>query len=66
MTRDFKRLAPRIGRRAAIIAVAHSMLIAIYEVLQTGRPYSKDVARTSPPRNIAWFGIISDAYADSA
>jgi transposase len=44
----FQRLAPRIGRRAAIVAVAHSMLIAIYYVLQTSQPYSKDTARATP------------------
>ena len=44
----FKRLSPRIGRRAAIVAVAHAMLIAIYDVLQTGQPYSKDAARANP------------------
>jgi hypothetical protein len=44
----FQRLAPRIGRRAAIVAVAHAMLLAIYYVLQTGQPYSKDAARATP------------------
>jgi len=44
----FKRLSPRIGRRAAIVAVAHAMLIAIYDVLHTGQPYSKDAARANP------------------
>ena len=44
----FKRLAPRIGRRAAIVAVAHAMLIDVYQVLQTGQPYSKDTARPTP------------------
>jgi len=44
----FKRLAPRIGRRAAIVAVAHAMLIAVYQVLETGQPYSKDTARATP------------------
>jgi len=44
----FQRLAPRIGRRAAIVAVAHAMLLAIYHVLETGLPYSKDTARAHP------------------
>lgn len=44
----FRRLAPRLGRRAAIVAVAHAMLIAIYEVLQTAQPYSKAAARANP------------------
>jgi transposase len=44
----FQRLVPRIGRRAAIVAVAHAMLIAVYQVLQTGQPYSKDTARAAP------------------
>ena len=44
----FQRLAPRIGRRAAVVAVAHAMLIAVYHVLQTGQPYSKGAARIAP------------------
>jgi transposase len=44
----FQRLAPRIGRRAAVVAVAHAMLIAIYDVLQTGQPYAKEAARDKP------------------
>ena len=44
----FQRLAPRIGRRAAIVAVAHAMLIAVYHVLQTGQPYSKGAACMAP------------------
>lgn len=44
----FKRLAPRIGRRAAIVAVAHAMLLAIYHVLRTAQPYSKDAVRATP------------------
>jgi transposase len=44
----FQRLAPRIGRRAAVVAVAHAMLIAIYDVLRTGQPYSKEAARDKP------------------
>ncbi len=44
----FQRLAPRIGRRAAIVAVAHAMVIAVYCVLQSGQAYSKDTARAAP------------------
>ena len=45
---QFHCLAPRIGRRAAIVAVAHAMLVAMYHVLETGQPYSKDTARPKP------------------
>jgi hypothetical protein len=44
----FKRLAPRIGKRAAIVAIAHALLIAAYYVLKTGKPYSKGAARANP------------------
>lgn len=44
----FQRLAPRIGRRSAIVAVAHAMLITVYHVLQSGEPYSKGAARIAP------------------
>ena len=44
----FQRLAPRLGRRGAIVAVAHAILIAVYQVLQSGQAYSKDTARATP------------------
>ncbi len=38
---QFQRVARRRGRQKAVIAVAHSLLIVIYHVLRTGRPYSE-------------------------
>jgi len=36
---QFGRIARRRGREKAVIAVAHSLLVVIYHVLRTGRPY---------------------------
>jgi transposase len=37
---QFHRIARRRGRNKAAIAVAHSILTAVYHVLRTGRPYA--------------------------
>jgi transposase len=44
----FQRLVPRIGRRGAIVAVAHAMLVAVYQVLESRQPYSKETVRPTP------------------
>jgi transposase len=38
---QFHRLARRRGRNKAIVAVAHSLLVVIYHVLQTRQPYAE-------------------------
>jgi transposase len=38
---QFHRIARRRGRNKAAIAVAHSMLTAVYHVLRTGQPYAE-------------------------
>jgi transposase len=38
---QFHRLARRRGRNKAVVAVAHSLLIVIYHVLQTKQPYAE-------------------------
>jgi transposase len=38
---QFHRVARRRGRNKAVIAVAHSLLVVIYHVLRTGRPYTE-------------------------
>jgi len=38
---QFNRGARRRGRQKAVIAVAHSVLVVIYHVLRTGRPYTE-------------------------
>ena len=35
----FRRLAARKGKKRAIVAVAHSILIILYHVLKTKQPY---------------------------
>jgi len=36
---QFERVAMRRGKNRAVVAVAHSMLIAIYRVLKNNTPY---------------------------
>ncbi len=36
---QYRRLAGRRGRKRALVAVAHSLLVVIYHVLKTGRTY---------------------------
>jgi transposase len=36
---QYRRLASRRGKKRAIVAVSHSLLIAVYHVLRTGVPY---------------------------
>src|SRR6266850_1772568 len=38
---QFHRIARRRGRNKAAIAVAHSILTAVYQVLRTGQPYTE-------------------------
>ncbi len=36
---QFRRLVGRRGKKRALVAVAHSLLVVIYHMLRTGRPY---------------------------
>jgi transposase len=36
---QYRRLAGRRGKKRALVAVAHSLLVVIYHVLKTGKPY---------------------------
>jgi transposase len=36
---QFRRLAGRIGKKKAAVAVAHSILVIAYHVIDTGQPY---------------------------
>ena len=38
---QFERLARRRGRKKAIVAVGHTILVIIYQLLRTGRPYAE-------------------------
>jgi transposase len=38
---QFHRVARRRGRQKAVVAVAHSVLVVIYHVLRSGRPYGE-------------------------
>ena len=38
--RQYHRLARRLGKKKAVVAVSHSLLVIIYHVLSTKQPYS--------------------------
>jgi transposase len=40
LSAQFHRLARRLGKKKAVIAVAHSVLVIIYHVLRTKKPYT--------------------------
>ena len=39
LSSQFRRLAARRGMKRAVMAVAHSMLVIVYTMLKTDRPY---------------------------
>jgi transposase len=41
LSAQYSRLAGRLGRKKALIAVAHSLLLIIYHVLDSGRSYTE-------------------------
>jgi transposase len=45
----YQRLAPRIGHKRAIVAVAHGLLLTVFEVLRSHEPYSGLGADRMPP-----------------
>ncbi len=48
----YNNLAKRIGKKKALVAVAHRMLIDIYHVLKTGEPYQDVGAKVADERAI--------------
>jgi predicted GH43/DUF377 family glycosyl hydrolase len=40
LSAQYHRLARRIGKKKAAVAVSHSLLVIIYHVLTTSQPYS--------------------------
>ena len=46
---QFAHLHPRLGKKRALVAVAHSLLVSLYYVLRNGVPYA-DRARPPSPR----------------
>ena len=51
--RQYERLKPRLGHKRAIVAVAHSLLFAVFDVLATGQPYTKPGANPMPGTDAA-------------
>jgi transposase len=49
----FARLCRRRGYKRAIVAVAHSMLVAIYHIIRDGRPYRELGSEWIPKRSAA-------------
>src|SRR6476661_3995203 len=47
----YHRLKPRIGHKRALVASAHTLVIRIYEVLDSGKPYQSPVGNLTP-RNL--------------
>lgn len=45
----YQRLAPRIGHKRAIVAIAHGLLLTVFEVLRSKEPYSGLGADRMPP-----------------
>lgn len=43
----YQRLVPRTGRKRAIVAVGHSLLVLIHNMLSTNTPYRKAAEETS-------------------
>lgn len=41
LSAQYHRLARRLGRKKAVVAVAHSLLVIIYHVLRTKKPYAE-------------------------
>lgn len=46
----YERLSPRLGHKRALVAVAHTLLLRVYEVLTTAAPYQP--REELPPRNL--------------
>jgi transposase len=51
--REYQNFQPRKGHKRAIVVVAHSLALAIYEVLSTGKPYTKPGANPLPEMKAA-------------
>ena len=41
LSSQYTRLAKRLGRKKALVAVGHSLLIIIYHILQSGQSYTE-------------------------
>jgi transposase len=50
---QYQRLQPRLGHKRAIVAVAHSLALVIFEVLSTGEAYTKPGASPMPETQAA-------------
>ena len=50
---QYERLKPRLGHKRAIVAVAHSLALVVFEVLSTGEPYTKPGANPLPETKAA-------------
>jgi transposase len=45
---QYERLKPRLGHKRAIVAVAHSLALVIFQVLSSREPYTKEGANPMP------------------
>ena len=51
--RQYERLKPRLGHKRAIVAVAHSLALVIFQLLSTQQPYTKPGANPMPETQAA-------------
>jgi transposase len=51
--KDYERKKSRLGHKRAIVAVAHLLAIAVFDVLNTGQPYTKPGANPMPDSKAA-------------
>jgi transposase len=50
---QYERLKPRLGHKRAIVAVAHSLLLVIFQVLSNREPYTGPGANPMPETQVA-------------
>jgi transposase len=50
---QYERLKPRLGHKRALVAVAHSLTLVIFQVLNSGDPYTKPGANPLPETKAA-------------
>jgi hypothetical protein len=53
----YRRIASRRGKKKALIAVAHALIVAVYSVLKSGKPYEEPgpdyLAKRNPERELS-------------
>jgi transposase len=50
--RKYRQLAPRLGKKKALCAIARRILVAIYYMLRDGKPYEEPTPRPPSPKTV--------------